>query len=994
MRYHRGGPFCITKDAGHQTSNLHITGPITTKLKEQKDSFTIAHQNINRLNNKTFKLECELQVNNKIDVLCLSEHWLTKHQLEAVNIMNYKLSAGFSRTLKNGGGVCIYSKSSLLTLERKEVSDLSIDSVFEACAVEYVGLGTIVICIYKPPTPPGEINNFKLFISKLNQLIDLPIFKQYKVTILGDFNIDLLSKTTEKKVLLDTLKTTGMRALVSFPTRICKTTKTCIDHAYTNVPIEHVLSVEPYDMFVSDHKCIIVKLSITKTLQLNTVTWKRMFSETNKHNFINSLFNYDWDRILSKQTQPDLLFNSFVNVITHLHDINFPLKKYPVRNIAKVWASESVKSARNRLRIAKTSAASSTTPLQPCYDLLALESMYVAELCATRKQYINNLISKSTNICQTSWRVIASETGRNNAKNDALDILISESVGQSAESRAAATAAALNRFYIDANNNTGARADIPAALCYLGRYVNKYADLITIEPFDTQLVEKTLHKIKRKDSKDINDMSTRSLDLIPTFVISMLCNLFNRCIETGTYPSNLKNVKVQPIYKGKGELNRLKNFRPISLIPLFSKVFENLLCEKLMSHFNLNNLINRQQYAYQPGKSTTDAARDVVTKVTGHLDAGRQVAAIFCDLSRAFELVAHPLILAKLDHYGVKGNYLKIITSFLEGRRQLTSVRGARSDFLELGECAVPQGSVMGNNLFLILMNDFTTATDDAEFVMYADDGCVIVSASNQQELRSKLTKVMNEVASWFSVNGMILNVEKTNIIQFCLRGKKEHNLNIYCNNELVPQVDEVKYLGLIIDSGLTWNPHTDSLCDRLSSACFALSRLRPSLHPTNVRKAYFGYFHALLTYGIELWATSANRDRIFKLQKRAVRCIRGVPWDHPARELFKDTKILTLPSLYILDVAKYVRGNLEQFPTRGDSHNYNTRRRGELRPPCTRLAKSKKCLHSIGPKIYNHLPLEIKSATSNKGFMNKLKAKLMSEAYYSVDEFFNGVHS
>jgi hypothetical protein len=276
---------------------------------------------------------------------------------------------------------------------------------------------------------------------------------------------------------------------------------------------------------------------------------------------------------------------------------------------------------------------------------------------------------------------------------------------------------------------------------------------------------------------------------------------------------------------------------------------------------------------------------------------------------------------------------------------------------------------------------------------MFADDGCVIVSAPNQQDLRCRLNKVMSDVATWFSANGMLLNIEKTNIMHFSLRGKKEHNLNIYCNGRLVPQVDEVKYLGLVIDSGLTCGPHIDSLCNRLSSACFALVRLRPSLDLNNVRKAYFGYFHSLLTYGVDLWASAANRERPFRLQKRAIRCICGVSWDHPARELFKETKILTLPSLYVLEVAKYVRSNLEQFLTRGDSHNYNIRRRGELRPPTTRLAKAQKCLHSIGPKIYNKLPHEVKNAPSMRCFVNKLKTKLASDACYSIDEFLNHVH-
>ncbi|XP_063389619.1 uncharacterized protein LOC134675341 [Cydia fagiglandana] len=116
-----------------------------------------------------------------------------------------------------------------------------------------------------------------------------------------------------------------------------------------------------------------------------------------------------------------------------------------------------------------------------------------------------------------------------------------------------------------------------------------------------------------------------------------------------------------------------------------------------MSFFRRNELLNKQQYAYQHGRSTIDAARDVVERVMKHLEGRRQVAAIFCDLSRAFELVSHSLLLAKLDHYGVTGGFYDTIVSFLSNRQQLTSICGARSDLLDLGERSVPQGSSMGD---------------------------------------------------------------------------------------------------------------------------------------------------------------------------------------------------------------------------------------------------------------------------------------------------------
>jgi hypothetical protein len=184
------------------------------------------------------------------------------------------------------------------------------------------------------------------------------------------------------------------------------------------------------------------------------------------------------------------------------------------------------------------------------------------------------------------------------------------------------------------------------------------------------------------------------------------------------------------------------------------------------------------------------------------------------------------------------------------------------SDLEPIGDCAVPQGSVIGDNLFLISVKDITTACNEPEYVIFADDTCIIVSADDVETLKSKQHLVTLHMSEWFSANGML---------QTKLCKKTKHSqLNIITNNTIVPQVDATRYLGFVIDSGLTWSSHTDYVCDKLSAACYALSRLAPTLSPSNSRKAYFGYIHSILIEGVDLWTMSANRDRVFTIQKRA----------------------------------------------------------------------------------------------------------------------------
>lgn len=962
-----------------------------TKNVVKSSSFTVVHQNINRLKNKVSRLECELQLHKEIDVLCLSEHWLSHSQLDAINIMNYKLSAKFCRTTGRGGGVCIYSRSSLLTIERTDMEQLGAERALELCAAEYIGLGVIVICVYKPPRKNGEPDNFQEFKSRLTSVFQMPAFKHNKIIIVGDINVDSFKNSPENRSLSNLMKSAGMKSLVSFPTRICKTTQTCIDHAYSNLPLNLVLCVEPKDFLISDHLSIFVSVKIEKVLQCNAIIFKRLFSVNNINDFKLSIQNYDWHTtIFCNMSCPGKIFNNIFDIVFNFYKIHFPVKKCPMKSNSKTWINEQVIRARKRLHISKLNLV--YNPSVTNYDNIKMsERVFVDELYNARKNYLNNSIATSNNISRTTWQLIASETGRCIKNNAAIDILVSKTDGRSDEHRAAAVATALNRFYVNvANSGTNAHSSISVSLTYLCKYVGRHQNVFRFDGFPTKQVLNIVSSLKRKDSKDINDMSTKVLDIMPHSFLTMIGYLFNRCVREGVYPSILKNVKVQPVFKGKGDVQSLKNYRPISLIPIFSKIFESLLSNNLMNYFYSNNLMNKQQYAYQSGRSTVDAVRDVVDRVLVHLEGGRRVAAIFCDLSRAFEMVSHPLLLAKLEHYGVNGSFLDTISSFLENRKQITCVKSCRSELMELGSYAVPQGSTMGNSLFLILMNDLTSASDDAEFVMFADDGCVIVAAETLDLLKLKLTKVMAQVSAWFSANGMALNVEKTNIMQFSLRGGMFVDLMIKCNGQYVPQVNNIKYLGVTIDAGLTWSPHIDALCNRLSSACFALTRLRPSLNHDNLKKAYYGYFHSLLTYGVEFWGNAAERDRAFKLQKRAIRIMSGMPWNYPARELFRQNKILTLASLYILNIAKHTHQNIDQFVRRADIHGFNTRRRNDLEMPTHRLVKSSHSLRIMGPKVYNRIESEIKDVPSYNLFVSKIKKKLALQALYTVNEYFD----
>ncbi|KAJ2944918.1 hypothetical protein O0L34_g1813 [Tuta absoluta] len=271
---------------------------------------------------------------------------------------------------------------------------------------------------------------------------------------------------------------------------------------------------------------------------------------------------------------------------------------------------------------------------------------------------------------------------------------------------------------------------------------------------------------------------------------------------------------------------------------------------------------------------------------------------------------------------------------------------------------------------------------------MYADDVAVVVSAPSQCELERKLNQTASQLSQWFEVNGLVLNLRKTHFMDFDLSGKPKKPINVMINGTRLEHVESTCFLGFHLDRCMTWEPHIDKVCGRLSGACFALRRISRVVTPEVARKCYFAIVHSILQYGVELYGCAAEWNRVFVAQKRAIRLLAHIPQDCSARPYFRSLKILTFPSLFILSVATYVRKNLDLYKRHKDVHGRNTRNAGNLVPIKSRLVKAGKLTHVIGPRVYNKLPQDVTDAPSEASFKVRLKKWLIEQAFYSFDDF------
>ena len=233
-------------------------------------------------------------------------------------------------------------------------------------------------------------------------------------------------------------------------------------------------------------------------------------------------------------------------------------------------------------------------------------------------------------------------------------------------------------------------------------------------------IVKLLHSSSAADHDKISVwiMKKNTIDLIS----EPICNFVNFSIETGIVPDQMKIAHIIPIYK-LGENNLFSNYRPILVLPIFSKILERVVYNRLMNYIDINQMLFRNQYRFRKNHSTTLALINLYDKISAGFDANKHTVGIFLDLSKAFDTVDHTILISKLNlkHYGIRGLPLEWIQNYLSNRFQYVEYNG----FYSLSDkirCGVPQQSILGPLLFLLYIHYIYNATGMGEFILFADD--------------------------------------------------------------------------------------------------------------------------------------------------------------------------------------------------------------------------------------------------------------------------------
>jgi hypothetical protein len=951
----------------------------------------LLHINIQGLRKKVEELNIYLEENKNIDIISLNEHWLQNDNLCCLNLLkDFDVISYYVRSdgAKRGGTALLVRNSAGYTTKiRDDLENFGEDYVFECCAVEIEELQSVFISLYRVPYH----NTFNTFLTKLDKFLNrLSGGCSKRVVLCTDCNIDTLTRNSDVgngrieldggnrcgQKFINILKLNGFSINNNTPTRVSQKSQTCIDHIITNYTSHDLYKTLVYDIGLSDHSAVFFPITCLnrKTRPLSFGNYSRKLNESTVSFFLDLIGSVRWEVDCCRSV--DEMFKMFMTKFLNCFNESFPktVVKHHRRDVLR-WVTRGIRvSSKHKRELHEQAKAMNDSSTLAYYKLY--RKIFKKVVKAAKKITNDRFISKSKCKSKASWRVIKDETGLIKNNNHSIKEIINNGTSIQDPNLIAES---FNLFYPNTRKHI-ACPSIYTDNITIGSSTEQITSEFKLRKVTVKEIEKIIDNLKNTKATGWDEIPVSLLKASKTYISHPLSKIVNRSFKLGEFPSNLKFSVMKPIYK-KGSKTEMSNYRPISLLPVVSKVIETAVYVQLYHYLNVNKILHRSQYGFRNRLSTISAISKLTNEIYKSLDEQYSTAAICFDLSMAFDCVNHTVLLEKLKAYGVHGTNLVWFNSYLSGRCQRTMIKSNDghshySNWVPV-HSGIPQGSVLGPLLFIIYVNDLALNIS-SEIIQFADDTTAIVKNKSDVEVMLSIDRISNEMALWCKNNCMKMNVSKTTILGF----KSKHSDD--------KTVAESKILGIIVDDRMNWKAHICYISKKLSCICYNMRRL-VGITSLDVRKTvYYGYFYPNIKYGVVLWGSSVDAGLIFKLQKRVVRNMLGVPMRTSCKPLFKHLQLLTLPCLFIYETVVCVMSNFDCYSNAKITHDYNTRNKDMLVYPRHRTTLYEYSTYYMGMKLYNKARSYIDMAQPTSIIKRNLHHLLLEKAFYTVGEFLN----
>ena len=846
-------------------------------------------------------------------IIALNETWITDSSKGPYSKINgYKFIQNH-REKHAGGGVAFYIANHL-HFKRIESISLMKEKVFESLFVS-VDIGekqsTIFGTIYRTPD-----SNHAPFIENLEFVLKESTKTNRRVIIMGDQNYNLLStKNSDVNNFVDKFFEFGMYPLINIPTRITDTTASVLDHFWTNivdVPIKSTVVVNP----ISDHLPIYMTIGINDS-QKELFVEKRNFSEKNIENFNNSLSKmYIFDILQHKST--NAAYNVFIKRYIEIFEKSFPKKRMKIsieRKYKNPWYTKELSDLNHQKEKHYMYYIKNKNIEFFKAQYIRSRNEYFRKVKMTKKQFFQKHLLKVKNDIKGTWKVINTVLGRSKNKQ-----LFKLSIGGKEVKNETKIANEFNKYFSNIADNLVKEIPFINSRKRFNEYLgSRNAKCIFLNPTNPVEIGKILKSMALKFSSGWDNIPQKIIKSSPFNIIHALSHIFNLSIIEGVFPDKMKVAKVIPIFK-KDSKTDVANYRPISLLTVFSKILERLIYNRMNCFLKKCDILYEKQFGFRKKHSTSHATAYLSSKLYTTLDNTEKSVCIFMDLSKAFDTINIDIMLEKLNHYGVRGVAKNWFSSYLKGRKQFVLINGKKSETMCDILHGVPQGSILGPLLFSIYINDFRNCLKYSEAIMFADDTTLLFKDSNMETLNQKVNNDLASATDWLAENKLSLNVKKTKFMVFD-KSRNSTNVDIRISNDKLKRVKSQKILGVIFDEKLTWKDHINSIISKLNSCLGASRRARPYLNMKSLLTIYHSLMQSHVNYCLTTWGAwepRGNKKLLQRLQAVCNKFFRAMYYldrDQSVRSYLKSHNVLNIFQNYDYQVGqimhKAINGNL-----------------------------------------------------------------------------------
>ena len=879
------------------------------------------------------------------------------------------------RKYRNKGGVGLYVLKAL-NFEIREDLTIMREGIFESLFIEIKGKNKSFLygTVYRPPKDLKKTSNVDRFMDSLKKCLKIISKSKKSCIIQGDLNFNLIdTDDTSASDFADLMFDNSFFSHINKPTRITRTSATCIDHIWSNIYDQDILSGIITEK-IADHMTTFQfsKLDLPILQKSEKIT----FEKIDNIKFAKILNDKNVDDILHSQNL-DLAYSKLEKRIieaqqnsTTIKTIHKPLNQWFDRELLQLRKKR--QRFYNRFKKGKSlQHENAYKRINACYEKLVIKK---------KRDFLHQLLIKHKSNMRKTWGVMNNLLGRSKCSKRIHSIKVDGKL----ESNDSKIANGFNKFFSGLPKTFHNKLPKMNENSRLNKCLNyvKGKEILNscfLNPTSYAEVFKIIKKLKKKSSRGLDGFSPTLLKYLPDKFIYCIVHVFNLSLMKGKFISSFKQAKVIPIHKKKSKSD-MNNFRPISLLPVISKILEKIVYDRVFKFLDKNNFFYKNQFGFRPNHSTEMSANVLIDKVANALEDKSKVLTVFLDMSKAFDSVDHTILLSKLFKYGIRGKAYSWFESYLKGRKQKVCFNGALSQNFCNVDCGVPQGSILGPLLYLIYVNDFHSCLSRSSCILFADDTTLVVTAKSYEDLFQFANDDLNSLYDWLCANKLTINLDKTKYIVYSISNRTSmpsNSLSLALNGVKIKRVDQFTFLGLIIDQHLSWKAHMLKILSKIQRNLSVIRKIACFLDKDALMQLFHSLILSHIRYGITVWHHShiGLCEKIQACVNKFFRMIFFLKPRDSTQGVMKDNNILSVNQIYHFEMAKIIQrlalnGAPEAIQSIFEQHSrlvdVNLRSGSIYLPALFSTDKGQQCITFTGPNIWNSLPIQIKKDVSH----------------------------